>query len=137
MKVDTKEEVMVEASVCPRVSDNNTLKAVLDVRVFTGKNLLKRLRNSNAECEIKVETEVLDNYTRQNIGSTQFHMHAMNMDDGKVTFRQDLAPCEAVHACRSSSVTLVFKATFVTTVAKQNYTISEHEEFGVIEIGDQ
>ncbi len=69
------------------------------------------------ECQIRVETEVLDTEAGQNLGSTQFCSYTLSVDDGKVNFRQDLVECDKVKACRGNSVTLVVK---VTLDARQN-----------------
>ena len=137
VKVGTSNEVVVKASICPRVSDtDDILKAVLDVKAHISKSLLKRLCNNGFECGITVETKVLDSHTQRNVGSTQFHSHSVSMDDGKVTFRQDLALCDEVKESRSDSVTVVITVIFTTATPKKQYDISEHNDFEVIDTVD-
>lgn len=128
-----KKKVAVRIFIFPRVSDNDqTQTTKLDVTADVGRKLLKILRESDIECQIKIETEVWDTKAGQNMCCTQFCYHTVCMEDGKVNFRQDLVSCEKVKTCRSDTVTLVVKVTLRT--GQRNIWKVEEVDYGFLSI---
>ena len=133
VEVSKKKEVKVRLFIFPRVSDNDKAQTTkLDATAQISKKLQKELQDQDKVGHIKVESEVLDNVAGKSIGSKRFRCHAVCMEDGRVNFRQDLVPCNEVKACKSDSVTIVFKVTF-STKQKNEYKIKEESGFLVVD----
>ena len=126
-----KRKLLVHIFLYPCVSgDDGTEKVKLDVTVEMSRKLRKMLCKSDNECRVRVVTKVLDVQGGQNIGSAQFHAHAVSTEDGRVNFRQDLASCDRVR--ESDSVTLILKATFLTRPRSYVFQYNEQDDYVMI-----
>ncbi len=113
VKIDKKKAVTTQVFLSPRVSDNDNMQnAKLDVMAEVNREAMTKLQG----CRIKIETEVRDTKAGRRIGSTQFHSHAVSMDNGQVKFRQDLVSYDEVKKCESDSVDLLFTVTIIPEI---------------------
>lgn len=79
----------------------------------------KKLKTCNVDCWVLVVSEVMDKQAGKSLGSTELNPQFINIiDDGMVNFDQDLVACDEIENCRSDSVSIVVKATFITCPRK-------------------
>ena len=74
-----------------------------------------------------VESEIRDQQAGKKHGESDFTPYAIDSDDGRISFCQDLVTCEKVRGCVSECVNLAVKVTFLTS-QRNDYTLHENED---------
>ena len=133
VQVTKRKEVTIRVFLFPSVSNSNntdTRNAKLDVTAEL--KFLDKLLANNEECHIRVQSEIMDVQAGHSVGSTEFPSYRVSEDDGKVSYRQDLASCDRIKECRGDSVTLYLKAT-ATISPQERYDIHDVDGFAVVD----
>lgn len=132
VEVNKKKAVTVHIFLLPKVSDGyGASKVVLYVTAEVKSSLLTRLNTCCEDSWVMVETEVMDHLAGKKYGFTDFTPRAIDADDGKIGFCQDLVTCEDVKKCRTESVDVVIKVTFITC-QRDDFTLHDEDGFCVV-----
>lgn len=147
VEVNRKTGVEVRVFLHPKFSagdgtsdGSSAEKAILFVTAEIKPVLRKQLVGYYKRCWVQIDTEVMDKYAGKRLHFVTGHPYPISIDEkeNQVNFRQDLVSHDQLKSCKSKSVTLTMKVTFITS-QNEKYEFSEDpvNEDGYFEVKKQ
>ena len=137
--VNKKKGVKVQVFLQPKFNDGGstgTEKAILFIRAEIMPVLRKQLMGCHKQCWIQVDTEVMDTYAGKRLHFVTGRPYPISIDENEsqVNFHQDLLSHDQLKSCKSKSVMLTMKVTFITShIIEEKFEISEKDGYFNVE----
>ena len=123
-----REEVLLRAFLWPNFCDGDTpKKATLLITVKVNPALYLHLVGCCKQCWVQIDTDVMDKNEGKSLNFLSERPHKITTNEE--SYYHDLVTYEQLESCKSKTVNLMMKATFITAPLPPTFTQSSDDDF--------